>query len=607
MLSNEIKNKLFEQNRIMLFIIYDFYKDKEDLYKKMIEKNVIVDVLYFYNKHYVENEPILEKELLKLTYNINHSLYYLKKDFSHQKHYRKSFFNDENKNKILEYYIFVNNEIESKIKIFDYESDNEYEKVNKIFINENNYFGLFNFINKDNYNQFFIRLFESSHHNNFSFDVKNIASFFEVLLKRDVDFNFIFDDIINGSFKKHEDFILNESFYKDNPNFLKIFYYYVLYEKSYENEAIINEKDFEKIINFININLKNEEETTIYKACSLNIVNCLLREKLTNYDILPSNNFEANIKNYYKNFLCKNDNKLNSNLNSFLLLDFIAYNNFYHENNCHEYHKNFFPFFYDEKMLDLGFDFSIYKFENEININHLINMSKMFIEHKNEIMELIFIYSFSNHSFKYLNKDELISEIENNSSFKSEFDNFLIDNNDKLKDVYYKVNMFELNLDLDNFLNAYNKFHHIDKSDYKTGILEFHKTNFYNDIFNKVDDNFKDYFQDFSIFIASRISVFDLNQLEIFFQKIFQNLHYNILSIKNDKIQQELVKLNYSENFVKNYATFINIEEYNKKIKNHINTYQLKNEKINKTNDMYDLISNVNDIFINKKTRKILI
>ena len=76
--------------------------------------------LYFYNKHYVENEPILEKELLKLTYNINHSLYYLKKDFSHQKHYRKSFFNDENKNKILEYYIFVNNEIESKIKIFDY-------------------------------------------------------------------------------------------------------------------------------------------------------------------------------------------------------------------------------------------------------------------------------------------------------------------------------------------------------------------------------------------------------------------------------------------------------------------------------------------------------
>ncbi len=228
MLSNEIKNKLFEQNRIMLFIIYDFYKDKEDLYKKMIEKNVIVDVLYFYNKHYVENEPILEKELLKLTYNINHSLYYLKKDFSHQKHYRKSFFNDENKNKILEYYIFVNNEIESKIKIFDYESDNEYEKVNKIFINENNYFGLFNFINKDNYNQFFIRLLESSHHNNFSFDVKNIASFFEVLLKRDVDFNFIFDDIINGSFKKHEDFILNESFYKDNPNFLKIFYYYVL-------------------------------------------------------------------------------------------------------------------------------------------------------------------------------------------------------------------------------------------------------------------------------------------------------------------------------------------------------------------------------------------
>ena len=110
MLSNEIKNKLFEENRIMLFIIYDFYKDKEDLYKKMIEKNVIVDVLYFYNKHYVENEPILEKELLKLTYNINHSLYYLKKDFSHQKHYRKSFFNDENKNKILEYYIFVNSQ-----------------------------------------------------------------------------------------------------------------------------------------------------------------------------------------------------------------------------------------------------------------------------------------------------------------------------------------------------------------------------------------------------------------------------------------------------------------------------------------------------------------
>ena len=86
-------------------------------------------------------------------------------------------------------------------------------------------------------------------------------------------------------------------------------------------------------------------------------------------------------------------------------------------------------------------------------------------------------------------------------------------------------------------------------------------------------------FQDFSIFIASRISFFDLNQLEIFVKKIFQNLHYNILSIKNDKIQKELIKLNYSENFVKNYATFINIEEYNKKIKNHINTYHLKNEK----------------------------
>ena len=91
-------------------------------------------------------------------------------------------------------------------------------------------------------------------------------------------------------------------------------------------------------------------------------------------------------------------------------------------------------------------------------------------------------------------------------------------------------------------------------------------------------------------------------KMSIQIENIFKTLLH--LYSSTEKLFLEALDFWYKE---RNYDTFIKIEEYNKKIKNHINTYQLKNEKINKTNDMYDLISNVNDIFINKKTRKILI
>ncbi len=279
-------------------------------------------------------------------------------------------------------------------------------------------------------------------------------------------------------------------------------------------------------------------------------------------------------------------------------------------------------------------------FENEKNVNELLYqyLNKYFINENTNIISPIMVFNLIGNNAKYYSDktisytsddyyyDELKKHIENSfiniklDNLNQNYNQLLIDINnlfinypDTITDVINSVLVYRNIMDKYSFSINNNSI--IQNNDfYKKHSLEIDILNNpdikLSDVIkiinqDNIDENSKLILKDLYNYLNKEMAYLHYKNREDFISLFLQNIHFNFLTI-NDDLNKELNKIDFSKNFLKNYANLIKIDEYNRNVTKYLNNAILKSDKV--IQDKCEIIkNNIKELYQVSKNKRLKI